>query len=156
MPLTRRPFSINCYLLPKAWYRCHILRLRRGDIDNMKKILNRFLFSDQLEKPNDVIKYRPRRQGGLQLHNIDCKSRAMLIKTILELASSPDFKNSTFYKALYEYHILNNSMMSNPGCPPCYDNQFFETIKTAMKENCITSWTSKQWYCYLLDHSVLM
>ena len=58
MPLTQRPFSINCYLLPKAWFRCHILPLRRGDIDNMKKVLNRFLYSDQLEKPNDVVKYR--------------------------------------------------------------------------------------------------
>ena len=57
MPLTQRPFSINCYLLPKVWYRCHILPLRRGDIDNIKKIsklTKTFLgitWSDHPQKP---------------------------------------------------------------------------------------------------------
>ena len=155
MPLTQRPFSINCYLLPKAWYRCHILPLRRGDIDNMKKVLNRFLYSDQLEKPNDVIKYRPRCQGGLQLHNIDCKSRAMLIKTFLELATNPDFKNSLFYSALFEHYVLKNTSTTSPKCPPFCNQHFFDTIKNAMNENCVANWSSKQWYGYLLDRNTL-
>ena len=92
MPITQHHFSVNCYLLPKAWFRCHILPLRRGDIDDMKKTTNKFIYADQLEKPKDLIKYRPRSAGGLQLHNIDCKSTTMLIKTFLELAVSPKHK----------------------------------------------------------------
>ena len=87
MAFTQRTFSVNCYLLPQSWYRCHIIPLRKGDITEMKKIMNKFIYADQLEKPKDLVKYRPRSQGGLQLHNIECKSTAMLAKTFLELAA---------------------------------------------------------------------
>ena len=117
--------------------------------------MNKFLFADQLEKPCDLIKFRQRNQGGLQLHNIDCKSSAMQIKTFLEMAISRDFQTSQYYNSLYEYHVMNNTSISNPGCPPYYTNQFFEKIKTAMKENNVEGWSSKQWYTYLLNKDVL-
>ena len=70
MALTQRPWSVNSYLLPKAYFRCHIIPLRKGDISEMKKHMNSFLFCDQYERPNDIAKYRPRLQGGLGLHHI--------------------------------------------------------------------------------------
>ena len=155
MPITQRPFSVNCYLLPKAWFRCHILPLRRGDIDDMKKTTNKFIYADQLEKPKDLIKYRPRSAGGLQLHNIDCKSTTMLIKTFLELAVSPKHKNSLLFNALFKHHILDNTNTNIPNCLAFYNISLFQNIKSAMKDHCMESWSSKQWYSHLLDQNVL-
>ena len=42
MELTQRPFSCNTYLLPKAWYRCHVMPLRVGDENNLKKQVSYF------------------------------------------------------------------------------------------------------------------
>ena len=78
----------------------------------MKKTANRFIFADQLEKPTDLIKYRPRSLGGLQLHNIDCKSLAMLIKTFLELSISTKFRTSLYYRSLFDFFILDNSSLA--------------------------------------------
>ena len=65
MPLTQRPWSSNTYLLPKVWYKAHIIPLRQGDIDQLKKFVNSFVFADQYEKPRDVTKYRACTEGGL-------------------------------------------------------------------------------------------
>ena len=121
----------------------------------MKKVVNKFIFADQLEKPKDTIKYRPRNQGGLQLHNIDCKATGMLIKTFLELAINPDYNNSLYFKAVYDHHVLNNTNTNDPGCPPTYNQQFFQTIRSAMGDNRVEVWSSKQWYSYLLDKTLL-
>ena len=155
MPLIQRSFSVNCYLLPKVWFRCHIVPLRKGDSDNFKKVVNRFLFADQLEKPQDLLKYRSRCKGGLQLHNIDCKAIAMLIKTFLEMSISSKFRTSLYFNALYEFYVLDNTAISPPRCPPFYNQQFFDIIKSAREENQIVEWSSKQWYCYLLERNYL-
>jgi len=135
--------------------RCHIVPLRKGDSDNFKKVVNRFVFADQLEKPKDLIKYRSRCNGGLQLHNIDCKALAMLIKTFLEMSISSKFRTSLYFNALYEYYVLDNTSISPPRRPPFYSQQFFEVIKSAMENNQIAEWSSKQWYCYLLGRNHL-
>ena len=151
MPIIQRSFSCNCYLLPKTWFRCHLIPLRKGDTDNLKKIVNRFVFADQLEKPNDVIKYRPRSKGGLQMHNIECKALAIQIKSFLEMSVGSKFRHSLYFSALFEYYVLENHTISAPRCPPFYNQKFFEVIKTASADNQVTDWSSKQWYCYLLE-----
>ena len=155
MPLIQRAFSVNCYLLPKVWFRCHIVPLRKGDSDNFKKVVNRFVFADQLEKPKDLIKYRSRCNGGLQLHNIDCKALAVLIKIFLEMSISSKFRTSIYFSALYEFYVLDNTSISPPRRPPFYSQHFFDVIKSAREENQIAEWSSKQWYCYLLGRNHL-
>ena len=130
-------------------------KFKIGDINNMKKVVNKFIFADQLEKPKDLIKIRSRNKGGLQLHNIDCKSLAMQIKTFLELSTSTKFRTSPYYKAIDEVNILDNDAITNPGYPPFYTQHFFDTIKAARKDGMVESWSSRQWYQFLLERNVL-
>ena len=79
----------------------------------------------------------------------------MLIKTFLELAIGQDYQNSLYFKSLYEWYILDNNTITSPRCPPFYDLEFFDIIKTARLDNCVDNWSSKQWYSYLLERKVL-
>ena len=102
-----------------------------------------------------MIKYRPRSKGGLQMHNIECKALAIQIKTFLEMSSGSKFRHSLYFTALYEYFVLDNHAISPPRCPPFYNQQFFEVIKTARANNQVSDWSSKQWYSYLLERRFL-
>ena len=89
MPLTQRPFSINCYCLSKIWFRCASLPLRACDFSTITSSLKSWIYADQLEKPNELALYRPRKHGGLALINVQFKSLSLLIKTFLEMAVVP-------------------------------------------------------------------
>ena len=61
--LTQRPWSVNTYLYPKSYHVCHCIPLRKCDITEIKKQTNRFLYSDQLEKPGAILEYRSVQEG---------------------------------------------------------------------------------------------
>ena len=87
----------------------------------MKKYVNSFIFADQYEKPRDVTKYRPISEGGLGMHNIECKSDAMLCKTFMELACSKKFQGSSLFNAIYKFHILDDQSFPDPGILRAYE-----------------------------------
>ena len=86
MPLTQRPWSLNCYALPILWYRCHCLDMRVGDFSKLNSTLKSWLYQDMLEKPEEMVMVRPRQEGGLGVHHIQSKSQAILIKSFIETA----------------------------------------------------------------------
>lgn len=155
MPLTQRPWSVNSYLLPKAYFRCHLIPLRKGDISAMKKSINAFVFSDQYEKPTDLAKYCPKLQGGLGLHHIESKALAMQIKTFIELAISTIFQQSLFYTAAYNFYVLETTDF-DPGLPPTVTKEAISIIKAAILDNLeVETVSAKQWYNRLLEKDVL-
>ena len=64
MPLTQRPCSINTYALPKIWFRCHSIDLRAGDVSRITSCMKSWLYADLLEKPEELVMYRPRGKIG--------------------------------------------------------------------------------------------
>ena len=80
MPLSQRPFSLNTYALPLIWYKCHCLDLREGDIKKLSSSVKSWLYADLLEKPEELLMYRPRKAGGLSVHHIKSKATAIFNK----------------------------------------------------------------------------
>lgn len=156
MCLTQRPWSINTYLLPKLYHRCHIIPLRVCDSTEIKKQVNRFLFCDQLEKPGQVLQYRTRSDGGLQVHNIEYKARALLIRSFLEIALIDTFQHFPLHEAVFTYYVLEDVSAAKPYLPKCYNQEFIATIKKAidMGHN-IEKMTSKDWYLFILNLNLL-
>ena len=122
----------------------------------MKKHINGFLFADQLEKPNDLIKYRSRKCRGLNLHNIDCKFEAMLIKTFLEMSIGSQFRLLPYFTAIYNQFVLDDPSISIAKLPPFFNSDMIETIKSARSEDLkVEGMDSKAWYSHLLNQRVL-
>ena len=86
MPLIQRSFSVNTYCTSKLWFRAASINLRENDIKEINSQIRSWIFADQLERPEDIVLYRPRDKGGLGLINVKFKAFAELIRTFLDSA----------------------------------------------------------------------
>ena len=145
MDLSIRPWSLNTFALTKVWFKCHTVDLRVSDISSVKS----WLFQDQIEKPEEMIFFRPIQFGGLGLHSVKYKALASLIRTLMETAVNPSFKQNHFHTLLYRTYVLEDDSITRPQpLPPYYSAAFFSTIKW-VKENTplnVTTITTAQWY----------
>ena len=196
MFLTQRPWSVNTYLLPKTYHRCHVVPLRQCDINSINKYaahstgtpvniiclvmiehetrqirilyrtptssrrpekqVNRFLYCDQLEKPGPVIQYRSRSAGGLQVHDIESKSKAMLIRSFMETLCIREFAHFPLQEAIFRYFIAEDFSITKPFLPKCYSKDFLHTIrKTKQMGKNVEVMSSNDWYLFILNLKVL-
>ena len=158
MPLVCRPFSLNSYCLSKAWFRTHSVDLRAGDITAYTSACKGWLYQDMLEKPNELLLYRPVEEGGLGLHHVQSKAQASLISTFLQTAVNPRFQSSLYHSLLYRRYCLHDTTVPELAPPPYYSMEFFETIKDVVDNSPLNpvQMTVKQWYRYLLEVNVTM
>ena len=157
MPLTQRPWSVNCYSLSKVWFRCHSLDLRILDTVSINSKIKSWIYADLLVKPEEKILFRPANCGGLGLLNVNIRAQACLIKTFLETAANQKYLQNLYHVSLFRYHILNDRSLPNPGLPPYYNDSFFSTIRRIHNETPmnIINMSLKQWYQILLEDNVI-
>ena len=156
VPFTQRPWSLNTYLYPKLYHRCPAMPLRKTDLSEITKQSNRFLFCDQFEKPGPVVTYRSKDDGGLGLHSIKEKSLAFLIKSFLETSTNPNFQRNMYHEALYKFYVKEETSLKDPGLPPYFSVEFFQTIQMADKQNlAIDKMSCNDWYNFLLKKNIL-
>ena len=86
MPLTQRGHSINNYCLSKIWFRCASIDLRTLDITKITSLVKSWVYADQLEKTEELLLYRSRQEGGLNILNVKCRALAGQIKSFLDTA----------------------------------------------------------------------
>ena len=110
MDLSSRPWSLNSFALSKVWFKCHTVDLRVLDISGISGKVKSWLYQDQLEKPQEMILYRPTHMGGLGLHNVKYKALACLIRTFLETAVNPSFQRNLFHSILFRIHVLGDAL----------------------------------------------
>ena len=158
MPLTQRPWSINTYCLSKVWYKANVIDLRVADISSINSKVKSWLYSDQFEKPEEMVVFRPTSVGGLNMHHVKFKSLAMLIRSFLETAINPKFLHSTFHTALFNRHVLLDLSWPDPGMPPYFNQEFFSIIRNVHlhSPDDVTTMSSRQWYFHLLEDNVTM
>ena len=125
MPLTQRGHSVNTYCLSKLWFRSGSIDLRVLDTAKITSSIKSWIYADQLEKPEELLLYRSRKLGGLNVHNIKLRAMAELIKTFLDTAIHPKYTNSLYHRALYDWHVEDIRNIPNPGRPPYYSEEFF-------------------------------
>ena len=157
MDLTCRPWSVNCYALSKVWFKCHTVDLRVADINSITSKIKSWLYQDQLEKPEEMVIYRPINAGGLGLHNVSCKAKASLIRTFLETAVNPSFSHSLYHSLLFRAHVLKDDTVS-VCTPPYYSDSFFKSIRW-VEENTplnVATMSTAQWYRVLVEQEVTM
>ena len=158
MDLTSRPWSLNCYALSKIWHRCHTVDLRLLDISKISSKIKSWLFQDQFEKPEEFVLYRSIIMGGLGLHNVKIRSKALLIRNFLETAVHPSYLHSLLHSLIYRAYVLNDdSIDSPPVLPPFLTQDILSLIKEA-KENTplnVTTMTTAQWYMFLLEKEIM-
>ena len=156
MPLVCRPFSVNVYLLSKIWFISGSVNLRSGDIKTISTLCRGWVTQDLLQKPSEVMLYRPTEKGGLGLHHLYSKSMATLITTFLQTAASTRFLPSLYHTWLYRYHVLEEEGLPDPGYTPYYNHEFFSIIRKVHKESTLNPalMTIKMWYNYLLEETV--
>ena len=158
MPLTQRPWSINSYVLSKAWHKCNCIDLRAMDNTTITSKVKAWLYADMLEKPEELVLHRPVTHGGLGLHHVQFKAQALLTRSFLETAVHPNFLHSLYHTSLYRYHVLQHRDPPGPGLSPLYSQSFFSTIRQVHETSTLNveKMTSGQWYTLLLEDNLTM
>ena len=129
MPLSMRPSSVNSFVLSKVWFRCSSVDLRVGDISAINSSVKSWLYGDMFEKPSEIVMCRPTTQGGLGVQSVKHRAQAALIRTFMETAAHPQFRHSLLHTHLFQYHVLGDTSLPDPGFLPYYPQSFFQTIK---------------------------
>ena len=151
MPMTDRGWSINTYGLSKVWYRTHCVDLRQSDINNINKSVRQYLFADQLEVPMEIVRYRSKVSGGLNIFHVKSKASATLIKSLLETGSASGFIHSHYHQALLAWNVHDDRSIPDPGKNPYYTVETYNTIKRAVAEGKdVMTMTGKEWYNFIL------
>ena len=158
MPLSMRPWSINCYVLSKVWFRCGSVDLRVSDLSAISSSVKSWLYADLLEKPSEAVMCRPASHGGLGLTSVKFKAQAILIRTFLETAAIPKFRHSLLHSLLFRFHVLGDTTVTDPGYPPYYPAAFFDTIRYVHHETPlnILSMSTGQWVRLLTENGLTM
>ena len=153
LPLTSRPWSLNCYCLSKLWYKSSCLDMRVGDSNTITSSMKGWLYQDMLLKPQEMVVYRDTQLGGLGIYNVKLRASAILIHTFLLQAISPLFPTNIYLNSLYRWHVLDERGTTNPGRPPYFSADFFAIIKDVHLNTPLNVvWiTLKQWYQLLLE-----
>ena len=156
MELSLRSWSLNMYCFSKVWFRTHSVDLREMDVMKITSMAKSWLYGDMLLKPEEVVLHRPVTAGGLSVLNVRCKALAGLIRSFLETACMPRFKQSLYHQLLFRYHVLEDRTITDPGYPPFYSQHFFSVIHDVHHDTPlnVSRMTEKQWYQYLLEEKV--
>ena len=156
MPLTLRCHSVNSYCLPKIWFKCGSIDLREGDFKSMVSKIKSWVYADQLIKPEELVLYKSRNKGGLNLTHIKYRALAELIKSFLDTAINPRYRRSLYHQALFRWHVEEDRTIPNPGSPPYYTQEFYNEIKYIKTEGLLrlSSMTIGMWYKALLERHI--
>ena len=89
------------------------------------------LYSDQFEKPDELVVYRPTTLGGLSMQSTNQKALSMLIRCFLEIAYNLAYLNRLSNTALFNHNVLQDSTWPDPDIPPYFSEEFFSIIRNA-------------------------
>ena len=155
--LSSRPCSLNSYAPSKVWFKWHTVDLRVSDINSITSKIKSWRCQDQLEKPEEMLLFRPITSGGLGLHNVRIKDLASLIRTFMETLVNPSFLHCIYHTILYRVYVLQDD--STPATVPHYYSiSFFNSIRWVRKNTPlnVTTMSTVQWYRVMLEHVITM
>ena len=159
MPITQRGWTLNCYALPKIWFRTKCVDLRVCDLTSITKSCKSWLYQDTFAKPEEMVLHRPHSYGGLGLHSVKYKSLAGYITTFLQTASNPSFCPNLLHSLLYRKYVLDEDIPDAPDPPPPYFSKDFFLIIKNVKNNSplnVTTMKEKDWVRYLTEDYITM
>ena len=147
-PLTCKPHTANTYLLSKISYRSGVVSLRASDTRKLQSALKQWVSQELLQKPAEVLLYRDKSEGGLELVNVAARANANLIKNFLDLGHPLSSSPSIYMKAVYSAFVLEEEDMQLLVKKPSFLPQLvYDTIREAWEEegDLIARFTTKTW-----------
>jgi hypothetical protein len=153
MPLSLRGHSVNTYCLSKVWFKCASVDLRAGDASQITSSIKSWVYADQLIKPEELVLYKSRQMGGLNLINVKYRSMAELIKSFLDTSINPVYRKNVYHQALFRWHVEDERSIPDPGRPQYYSPDFFAAIKAVKAQGLVrlSNMTIGMWYKVLLE-----
>ena len=132
--LLEKAYYVNTFLMSKAWYAAQSMKL---DTEILKKIDNetqRWLHAGEGEKPVREVNYRPMKEGGLGIQQVEWKARALIIKGAIKYGNEEEYVD--------RYEVTKMMLMG------CYKTkQIYKVImdeQIGRKENRTKSRTEKK------------
>ena len=99
----------------------------------------------------EVVRYRSKESGGLELSHVKSKATATLIKSLIETSSNTKYVKSPYHSALIAWNVFDNRTIPNPGKNPYYSNETYNIIKRAVLEGKeMEAMSGKDWYQFIL------
>lgn len=120
LTIQQKSIYFNCFVFPKIGYLAKILPIPKKFTDEIQKLGYNFIWRHKLESLAENELYTSRKQGGLNLINVNYKTKALLAKTILEEIFDKD--NNCNNKIILTYWIgikMRNIILINPNEPHC-------------------------------------
>ena len=158
MSLSMRPCSVNSFVLSKVWFRCSSVDLRVADITAINSSVKSWLYGDMFEKPSEIVMCRPTSYGGLGVQSVKFRAQAALIRTFMETAAHPQFRHSLLHSHMFQYHVMGDVSLPNPGFLPYYPQSFFLTIRKVHEKTPLNvkTMTTSQWTRVLTEDGLTM
>ena len=92
------------------------------------------LYGDMFGKTSEIVMCCPTSDGGLGVHSVKFRAQALLIRTFMETAAHPQFTHSLLHSHMFQYHVLENKTLPDPGFLPYYPETFFRTIRNVHEQ----------------------
>ena len=113
--------------------------------------MKKWLYLDQLIKPEEAVLFRSTEEGGLGLVSLRNNSKACFLRTFIEMSVNPVYKHSTFLSSIFRFYVSKEDI-SCPQLPPYFTSDMFTTIINARDSGQnITSMKTRHWYQYLME-----
>ena len=77
-------YYVNTFILSKIWYVCQTIMLDKKMLMEIDKLMRKFIFAGQNERPVQAVCYREKEDGGLGLVCPITKCRALLVKNMIK------------------------------------------------------------------------
>ena len=78
------------------WFNCGSIDLKIGDFKTIFASIKSWVYADLLVKPEELVLFKSRQRGGLNLIHIKYRAMAELIKTFIDTAINPNFRRNIF------------------------------------------------------------
>ena len=124
-----RPHVVNTYLFSNVWHKGSVIELLCEHSDKIQSLGNNYIFRGCYFRPEKVVNYLDKRDGGLQINNIRTKSKAIFIKNFMNDVGSNVYTNAVFRK-----YIQCQEVFPSPIKPDYLNDILINLIKEIVKE----------------------
>ena len=120
----------------------------------MTSTVKSWIYQPHLIKPQEALLYRDVKDGGLGLFNISARAKANLLVSFCKSALGYKCPLNQFHHNIFRYNIMEDKI-KNPGRLPCFNDDFFNTIKVAVEEGIkVEELRVKEWYKRIVKNGI--
>ena len=122
-----RPHVVNTYLFSNIWHKASSINLLCSDMAKIQSEGNDYVFADCYLRPEKLVNYIERKEGGLQINHVRSKATALFIKNLLE----ESFTN-IYIDAVVRKYCLEEDVVPAPVRPHYFDKRLITTLKLVL------------------------